>query len=299
MAAVAVAISLDRLTKFYGKQRGVVDLTLEVRTGEVFGFLGPNGAGKTTTIRVLLDLIRATSGRAEALGLDTRRDAVALHRRLSYLPGDLALYEGMTSRELLVYLGNLRGGARLDRIRELADRFDLDLDRPIRTLSKGNKQKVGIVQAFAPEPELFVLDEPTGGLDPLMQQQFNALVRETVAAGRTVLLSSHLLSEVQHVAQRVAILREGRLVALEEVARLHERAVRIFELRFAGPAPREALERVPGVGELTFDGSVARLRLEGSPDPLVRELARHDLVDLVSHEPDLEEVFLSFYSDAP
>jgi ABC-2 type transport system ATP-binding protein len=291
---VPPAIALERLTKFYGKHRGVEDLSLEVPSGEVFGFLGPNGAGKSTTIRILLDLIRPTSGRAELLGHDSR-DAVAVHRRVSYLPGELSLYESMTAREHLEFFGNLRGGHRPERVRDLAERFELDLERPIRSLSKGNKQKVGIVQAFAPEVELLVLDEPTDGLDPLMQHEFLLLARETTAAGSTVFLSSHVLSEVQQIAHRVGIIREGRLVAVEEVTALHGRAVRIFDLRFAGPAPREELERVPGVRELSVNGSTARLRLEGTPDPLVKALARHEVLDLVSHEPDLEDVFLSFY----
>jgi ABC-2 type transport system ATP-binding protein len=289
------AIVLDRLTKLYGRERGVIDLSFAVAQGEIFGYLGPNGAGKTTTIRTLLDLIRPTSGSVRALGLDAQREGVELRRRVGYLPGELALYQKLTARELLSYLGRLRGRVDAEQIRSLADRFELPLDRPIRDLSRGNKQKVGIVQAFAHRPELLVLDEPTSGLDPLMQQTFTELLRETAADGRTVFLSSHVLSEVQHVAHRVAIIRDGRLVAIEDVAALHERAVRHLVVRFASPPPAGAFADVPGVRETSRNGTELALVAEGALDPLVKALARYDVVDLVSREPDLEEVFLAYY----
>lgn len=290
------AIALRDLTKLYGTRRGVTELSLEVDRGECFGYLGPNGAGKSTTIRVLLDLIRPTSGSASVLGLDSRRDAVEIHQRLGYLPGELSLYEKLTAGELLEYFGNLRGGVDRKHVEQLAERFDLELDRPIRSLSRGNKQKVGLVQAFAHRPEVAVLDEPTSGLDPLVQQAFHALVRETVDDGRTVFLSSHVLSEVQHVADRVGIIREGRLVAVEDVGSLRGRAVRELEVRFAHAVPRDEIAAVPGVRGLAVEGPVARLHLEGHPGQLLQVLARHDVVDLLSHEPDLEDVFLSYYT---
>jgi ABC-2 type transport system ATP-binding protein len=289
------AIVLDRLTKSYGRERGVVDLSFTVAEGEIFGYLGPNGAGKTTTIRTLLDLIRPTSGSVRALGLDAQRDGVELRRRLGYLPGELSLYEKLTARELLTYFGRLRGGVDAGHVGSLAHRFELPLDRPIRDLSRGNKQKVGLVQAFAHRPELLVLDEPTSGLDPLMQQTFNELVRATAAQGGTVFLSSHVLSEVQHVADRVGIIRDGRLVAIEDVAALHERAVRHVVVRFASPPPAGAFADVPGVRESSRDGTELRLVVEGALDPVVKALARYEVVDLVSHEPDLEDVFLAYY----
>lgn len=295
---MAPALVLEQLTKFYGRRRGVLDLSLEVRRGEVFGFLGPNGAGKSTTIRLLFDLLRPTSGTATVLGLDSRRDAVEIHRRAGYVPGDPALYPTLTGDELLEYLGALRGGLDRGYAAQLAERLDVELDRPIRSLSHGNRQKVCLLQAFAHRPELLVLDEPTSGLDPLVQQTFNSLVRETAVEGRTVFLSSHALSEVQHVADRVGIIRDGTLVAVEEVGALHGRAVREFELRFSGRAPREALAAVPGVREVTTDGPVTRLLIEGSPDALIKELARHEVVDVISREPDLEDVFLSYYTEA-
>jgi beta-exotoxin I transport system ATP-binding protein len=289
------AIALDGVTKLYGRHRGVLELDLEVRRGECFGFLGPNGAGKSTTIRLLLDLIRPTSGRIAVLGLDSRRESVEIRRRLGYLPGELRLYERLTPLELFEYFGHLRGGSDRRAAVELADRFDLELDRPIRSLSRGNKQKVGLVQAFAPRPELLVLDEPTSGLDPLVQQTFHALVRETVADGRTVFLSSHVLSEVQHSADRVGIVREGRLVAVEEVDSLLGRALRELEVRFAEPVPREALARIPGVQDVEVEGPVLRILVEGSVDAVVKALARHSVLDLSSREPDLEDLFLSYY----
>jgi ABC-2 type transport system ATP-binding protein len=293
---VAPAVVLDRLTKYYGERRGVVELTLEVPRGEVFGFLGPNGAGKSTTIRTLLDLIRPTSGRAEVLGLDSRDGSVEIKRRVGYVPGELELYGRMTGGELLEYFGSLRGG--LDRARAvtLAERFELDLGRPIHALSRGNKQKVALVQAFAHRPELLVLDEPTSGLDPLMQDAFEALAREAVADGATVFLSSHVLSEVQVVADRVAIIREGRLVDLAAVDELRRRALRRFVVRFAAAAPGDELARVPVVRELAVEGDVATFRVDGSPDAVVKALARHEVVELTSTEPDLEEIFLAYYS---
>jgi ABC-2 type transport system ATP-binding protein len=289
------AIVLDRLTNSYGRERGVVDLSFTVAEGEVFGYLGPNGAGKTTTIRTLLDLIRPTSGSVRALGLDAQREGVELRRRLGYLPGELSLYGKLTARELLSYLARIRGHVDAEHVRSLAHRFELPLDRPIRDLSRGNKQKVGLVQAFAHRPELLVLDEPTAGLDPLMQQTFNELLRETAADGRTVFLSSHVLSEVQHVAHRVGIIRDGRLVAIEDVAALHGRAVRHLVVRFAATPPAGAFADVPGVRESSRDGTELRLVAEGALDPVVKALARYEVVDLVSHEPDLEDVFLAYY----
>ena len=211
------AIRTESLVKDYGKTRGLDGLDLEVQTGEVYGFLGPNGAGKSTTIRLLLDLIRPTSGRAEVLGLDPEASGVALRRRLGYLAGDFLVDGRQSGRELLTYLGRLRGGVPKTRIEGLAERLDLDLDRTIKGLSRGNRQKIGVVQAFMHDPELLILDEPTSGLDPFLQQEFAALAREVTAAGRTVFMSSHVMSEVQQTADRVGIIRDGKLVTVERV----------------------------------------------------------------------------------
>lgn len=292
---MTASVRTTGLTKIYARhQEGIVDLDLEVRPGEVFGFLGPNGAGKTTTLRLLLDLIRPTRGRAEVLGRDPRRDGVQVRRRVGYLPGDLALYENLTGGELLHYLAHLRGMPDRVYAGELAERLDLDLTRHIHDLSRGNKQKVGVVQALMHRPELVILDEPTSGLDPLVQQEFHLLVREAAGEGRTVLLSSHVMSEVERMADRVAILRSGRLAVVEEVAALKARALRRLELDFAGPVPRSAFAGVPGLRDLDVSGSTVRCGLTGAVGPLMRVATRFELLNVTSHEPDLEEIFLDY-----
>jgi len=292
------AIRTRGLTKvFRGGPTAVRELDLAVRVGEVFGFLGPNGAGKTTTIRILLDLLRPTSGEAEVLGLDTRGAGVEARRRIGYLPGDLALYPKLTADETLTYLGALRGGVPERAITALSERLGLDLDRPVGTLSHGNRQKVGLVQAFMHEPELLVLDEPTGGLDPLLQQEFHRLVEEAAAAGRTVFLSSHVLSEVERVADRVGIIRGGSLVALEEIAALKQRATRRLDVELARPVDADVFARLPNVREADAERTLLHLVVEGPVDAVVKALAEHEVVSITSHEPDLEEVFLDYYRE--
>ncbi|MDQ6832775.1 MAG: ABC transporter ATP-binding protein [Chloroflexota bacterium] len=289
------AIHLEHLTKVYGKQRGITDVCLEVHAGEVFGYLGPNGAGKTTTIRLVLDLIRPTRGRVQLFGADVGAAGAAIRRRISYLPGELALYDHLTAREFLSYFAHLRGGIDGRVIGVLAERLSLDLSRPIRSLSKGNKQKVGIVQAFMSHPDLLILDEPTDGLDPLVQQEFLRMVREVRAEGRTVFLSSHVLAEVEHVADRVGIIREGQLVMVEAVQTLKERAVHRTEIRFAQPVNRDAFRGLTDVHDLTVDGPTLRCVVTGSMDALVKAAARFEVERITSHEPDLEAVFLAYY----
>jgi ABC-2 type transport system ATP-binding protein len=288
-------VRADRLSKDYGGDRGVVELTFEVTPGEVFGYLGPNGAGKTTTIRLMLDLIRPSAGRVELFGLDVRRDGRAARSRLGYLPGDLRLYERLTAREHLRYFASLRGMHDLGDGEQLAERLELELDRPIKALSKGNRQKVGLVQTLMHRPELAVFDEPTAGLDPLVQQVVYELVRETTADGRTVFVSSHVLSEVQEIADRVALIREGRLELIETVETLRRRALTRIEATFAEAPPAGAFDAIPGVREIDRRGTTVRLTLEGSADPLVKTLARFDVRALDSHEADLEDVFLELY----
>ena len=288
-------IALEGVTKRYRGGVGIEDVTLEVPSGEVFGFLGPNGAGKTTTIRLLLDLIRPDAGRISLFGLDARRDSVAIRRRVGYLPGDLALYERLTARELLTHFSHLRGGPPWASVASLAERFELELDRPIRSLSKGNRQKVGLVQALMGDPELLILDEPTSGLDPLVQQQVHQVIRETAADDRTVFLSSHVLSEVGRIADRVGLIRQGQVMAVKRVDELRGRPVHLVDVRFADDPPSGVLTGVPGVGRVEERGHDVHLELTGSFDPLVHELARHRVADLSIREPDLEELFLSFY----
>ncbi|GAB3812330.1 ABC transporter ATP-binding protein [Micromonospora zhanjiangensis] len=291
------AISTEALVKTYGRNRGLAGLDLRVDTGEVYGFLGPNGAGKSTTIRILLDLIRPTGGRVTVLGVEPRAGGVALRRRIGYLAGDFVVDGRQTARELLGYLANLRGGVPRRRIEELADRLGLDLGRRIKGLSKGNRQKVGVVQAFMHEPELLVLDEPTSGLDPFLQQEFVALVREARAAGQTVFMSSHVMGEVQQTADRVGIVREGRLIAVERVEQLRERAVRQVEIHFEDPVDPGTFAALPGVDEVTVDaGRTLRCRLAGRADALVKAAAGHTVVSLLAEEPDLEELFFTYYA---
>lgn len=292
------AITLTSLTKSYGKARGVIDLDLEVRTGEVFGFLGPNGAGKSTTIRVMLDLIRPTTGKATVLGLDSKTDSLAIRSRVGYLPGELELYEAMTVTEALDYLTDLRGGEGSERRSELIERFEVDSSRKIKDLSTGNKQKVGIIQAFAHNPELLILDEPTSGLDPLMQHQVYELIDEARDEGRTVFLSSHVLPEVERIAERVGIIRQGKLIEVATVDELKERAVRVIDIRFGDTQPSEAsLEKVENVVSVMQRRSLTQVRVEGTMDALIKALAPFEVISLRSHEADLEEVFLNLYRE--
>ena len=292
----AAAIETRGLTKFYGDTRGIEELDLRVEQGEVFGYLGPNGAGKTTTIRLLLDLIRPTRGRAEILGLDAQDRSVETRKLTGYLPGELKPPARSTAIGYLSFLGRLRGGVDRRAVHELAERLELDLGRRLGDLSKGNKQKVGVIAAFMHDPELLILDEPTSGLDPLRQQDVLDLIRERAAAGRTVFLSSHELDQVEHVAQRVGIVRNGSLVAVEAIATLKHRAVRRVEVRLAGPTTDlERLRDVPGVRDVSFSDGVVRLAVEGSMDALVKELARFPVQTLTSEEPELDEIFLSYY----
>jgi ABC-2 type transport system ATP-binding protein len=290
------AIELNGLTKTYGSSRGLIELSLSVERGEVFGYLGPNGAGKSTTIRLLLDLIRPTSGTARVLGMDPRADAVQVHARIGYLAGDFVAPGRQRVGAALRFLAALRGGACADRIDALCDRLELDQDKQISALSKGNRQKVGLVQAFMHEPELLILDEPTSGLDPLAQQIFLDMVAEAAAGGQTVFMSSHIMSEVEAVADRVAIIREGRLVALDTVAGLRTDAVREVEVTFTRPVDTAEFSDLAGVADVHTDGTVLRCQVTGSPDALLRALAGHHVAGLLVTEPALEDLFHSYYT---
>jgi ABC-type multidrug transport system ATPase subunit len=288
-------IETQQLTKSYGKFRGIVDVDLAVNEGEIFGFLGPNGAGKTTTIRILLDLIRPTSGHAKVFGIESSADPVAIHRRLGYLPGEWNLYDRLTGRETITYFANLRGGLDMKYVDELVQRLDLDPSRRFREYSKGNKQKVGLICALQHRPELLILDEPTSGLDPLVQQTFNELLFEGRRVGRTVFLSSHIISEVERTCDRVAIIREGRIVRLDTVEGVRSLAAHEVELRFAAPVPATPFAAIPGVTNLVEEGRALRMLVTGPIAPVVRLAGQHELVDFISREPSLEEVFLSEY----
>ena len=296
-----LAVMTSGLSKSYGPVRALWDVNLEVRRGEIFGFLGPNGSGKTTTIRCLLDLIRPSGGRVRVLGLDPQAEPVAVRARVGYLPGELRLDDNLTADGALRFFNRLRRG-QADRgfIRQLADRLGLDLNTPIKNFSKGNKQKVGVVQALMHRPELLLLDEPTSGLDPLAQQEVLRLIGEARAAGATVFFSSHVLSEVQEVAGRVAILRHGVVVEVAETAELIHRAVRRVRVRFRQPADAAVLSSVPGVKLLGQDdrGDVL-LQASGEMDRLIKALAAFPVSDFETERPSLEEVFLAYYEDEP
>jgi ABC-2 type transport system ATP-binding protein len=291
-------IKTENLTKRYGEQIGVEDLNLDVRTGEIYGFLGPNGAGKTTAIRILLDLIRPTAGRAFVLGFDCQRASMAVRERIGYLPGDLRVYESMHGAAFLDLIDSFRPEKRDAAFRRaLCDRLRLDVTRPIRALSKGNRQKLGIVQALMHRPELLVLDEPTGGLDPLVQETVAELLEDVVRDGRTVFFSSHILSEVERLSEAVAIIREGKIVAVEEIARLKSRSVHVVEVTFAQAPPANAFA-LPGVTELRRDGAMVHLQARDGIDALLKAIARYTVVDLRTEQPSLEDVFLAYYSGA-
>jgi beta-exotoxin I transport system ATP-binding protein len=296
---MTAAIETSGLTKTYETTRAVIDLSLRVDAGQVFGFLGPNGAGKTTTIRMLLALQRPSAGHAAVLGLDSHRDSVEIHRRIGYLPGELELYPHLTGKQHLDWFSRARTTCDASFAHMLVDRFDVTLDRPVQELSKGNRQKIGLVLAFMHRPELVILDEPTSGLDPLMQNEFERLVRETVSEGLTVFLSSHELDEVQRLADRVAIIRSGRLVAADTVEHLRRSAPRRLEAQFRRPVDRSIFTGIDGVTISSSDGDSIALQVTGELAPVLKVIAEHEPVDLVSRPADLEELFLDLYREAP
>ena len=296
---IAPVLRTSGLTKRYGKARGIEDLDLEVAQGEIFGFLGPNGSGKTTTIRLLLDLLHPTRGRAELFGLDSGRDSLAIRRRLGYLPGDVALYEDMTAKELLDLVARIRSVDCEKNQRSLAERLGMDLRARIRACSKGTKQKIAIIQALMHDPELLILDEPTLGLDPLVQREFYQILLEQKAAGRTVFLSSHILTEVERVCDRVGIIREGRLVDVEHVSDLKRKKVRKMELVLARSVTDAdvAQLKMEGVELVGRHGNRMELAVHGNIERLLSILSAMPVEDLVFPEATLEDTFMEFYGD--
>ncbi len=293
----APIIEMERLTKSYGGKRGIVDVSLEVGEGEVFGFLGPNGAGKTTTIRILMALLRADSGSARIAGLDCWEGSIDVKRLIGYVPGEPSLDPNLTGGQILEYFANLRGGVDQAHLRKLVDRFDLDTSRKFRQYSTGNKRKVVLIQAFMHRPRVLILDEPTSGLDPLNQQEFDAIVKEARDEGHTVFLSSHVLSEVEKTCSRIGIIREGRLV---RVGGIHELAdIKRYEITitFTQPVPAEAFARLEGVtsAESLHNGAGVRLAVQGGADAVIKAAARYPVLSLTSVEPSLEDTFLRFY----
>lgn len=295
---MVAAIETSGLTKYYGDSPGIIDLDLDVKIGEVFGFLGPNGAGKSTTIRTLLNFLFATKGSGTVLGLDIVKDSIEIRRRTGYLPGDLAMYEAMTAREFLIYFANLRKVDATTEMDRLADRFDLDLDRKIKDYSTGNRQKVGVVNAFMHTPELYILDEPTAGLDPLMQQEFQELIAEVKADGATVFLSSHILPEVDRIADRVGIVRESRLIAVDSLESFKAQAHQSVTIQFTTPVDAASFASLPSVAsaDTRNNGTVVALTVKGDIDAVVKKAATLDVISISTRADELEEVFLSYYS---
>jgi len=292
---MTAAIHTRGLSKDYGRSRGLFDLDLEVDEGEVLGYLGPNGAGKTTTIRLLMGLIHPTAGSAAVFGLDCFRQAVEIKRHVGYVPGELPQFGGLRGSEIVAYLAGLRGGVDEKLVAQICERFSLDLGQRFREYSRGNKQKLAIVLGFMHRPRLLILDEPTGGLDPLNQQAFYDLCRETRDAGATVFLSSHILSEVEHISDHVGIIRDGRLVKTAKLAELHEIRFRQVEIQFAGPVPESAIRTAAGVDQVQVRDHTVRCVVRGTFEPLMKALCDSEVVNFASHEPSLEEVFLTFY----
>lgn len=295
----AVAIETSGLTKTYtrGARPALDGLNLTVHRGEIFGYLGPNGAGKTTTIKLLLDLIRPTTGSATLLGMNAQRDAVDLHRKIGFMPGELNLWQHYTGRQVIDYLGRVRGGKDETSVKALVQQLDLDLSKTVRSYSSGNRRKIGLVIALMHRPELLILDEPTGGLDPLMQQIFNQMMLDVRAEGRTVFLSSHILSEVQAICDRVGILRDGKLQTVERVTDLTRAQFHWVTVKLRGQAAPALLANVPGVSDVTVDDSALRFKLRGDIDPVLRALSGEYVREIVSQDPSLEEIFLTYYGN--
>jgi ABC-2 type transport system ATP-binding protein len=289
------AILCEALTKDYGPKRALDRLDLEVRAGEIFGYLGSNGAGKTTTIRCLLDLIRPTEGRATVLGLDSRNDSVEVRRRTGYLPGDLRLYPYLTARQLLDYLGRLRGGLPAQRGEELAQRMECDLDQRCGAMSHGQRQKVGVIQALMHDPEVLILDEPTATLDPLMQRTVHDLIRESRDRGATVFVSSHDLPEVALLCDRAGILRQGKLVAMQDVNELAQQGRHVLSIQFLEPVEPNVFERLPGVSQVVSTDHALTITVSGDLDAVVKTAARFRVHNLRSADVDLDEVFRDYY----
>jgi len=299
MSSNNTAIHTKNLTKFYGSFQALHGVDLSVARGEIFGFLGPNGAGKTTTIRCLLDLIHRDGGDVTVLGVDPGADPVAVHSRTGYMPGELHLDESLTGEAMLRYFNELRhGAANWSHVLQLSQRLDLELKRPIRNLSHGNKQKVGIVQALMHKPELIIMDEPTQGLDPMMQQVVLRLLKELQAAGSTVFFSSHIMNEVENIAHRVGIIRDGRMIEVADPKTLGKRSLNRVRVRFRQPVDGAELAKVNGVTLLSQDnGHLVHLQIEGEIDTLIKALAKMPVSDFETERPSLEEAFLAYYDE--
>ncbi len=289
-------IVIDKLEKSYGKVQAVRGISMSVERGEIFGFLGPNGAGKTTTIRCMLDMIRPTAGTVRVLGMDAQRNTLVLHQHIGYLPGDVRLPGQMTGRQVINYFWRLQGREPV-LLDDLVTRFDVEIKRPLKGYSKGMRQKIAIVLAFMCDPEVLILDEPASGLDPLLQRTFNEFLLEEQARGKTIFMSSHIMSDVEKVCQRVAVIRQGELVTVEEVETLREKAGQRVTVDFGDPVTEEELTRIPSVSMVRQTNGHYQFNVSGSMDPLIKALSRHEVIRLHAEEAPLEEVFLKFYEE--
>ena len=296
MATSEPIIVIDQLKKSYGKIQAVNGISMSVEQGEIFGFLGPNGAGKTTTIRCMLDVIRPTRGTIRVLGLDAQRDKLALHHYIGYLPGDVHLPGQMTGKQIINYFSRLQGSEPV-LLKDLVARFDVEMKRPLKGYSKGMRQKIGIVLAFMCDPQVLILDEPTSGLDPLLQKVFNEFLLEGQARGKTIFMSSHIMSEVEKVCHRIAVIRKGELVTVEEVEVLREKAGQRVIVEFGDTVTKEELAGIAGVIDVTKNNRAYHLDVGGSMDPLIKSFSRHEVLRMQAEEAPLEEVFLKFYEE--
>ncbi|HAE82854.1 MAG TPA: hypothetical protein DCK85_05655 [Ktedonobacter sp.] len=297
MTTQAPVIEITQLRKTYGSIQAVKGISMSVEQGEIFGFLGPNGAGKTTTIRCMLDVIRPTAGSIRVLGLDAQHDTMALHQCIGYLPGDVRLPGDMTGRQVINYFSRLQGREPV-LLAKLVQRFDVELKRPLRSYSKGMRQKIGVVLAFMCDPNVLILDEPTSGLDPLLQRTFNEFLLEEQARGKTIFMSSHIMSDVEKVCQRVAVIRQGELVTVEKVETLRQKAGQRITVEFGDQVTAEDLARIPGVSNVGTTNGAYHFNIGGSMDPLIKALSQHEVIRLQAEEAPLEEVFLKFYEES-
>ena len=290
-------VKVSNLTKFYGKTKGIEKVSFEIHEGEIYGLMGPNGAGKTTTLRSMLNLISSDSGKTNILGKDVNELSSKEISHISYLPGEFEMYSNLTGKQYLTYISNLRN-AKTNNIHLLSDQLDLDLNKKINALSKGNKQKIGIVQAFMNSPKLAILDEPTSGLDPLKQQEFQNIVKEQNKKGCSVLLSSHILNEIEDLCEKVGIIKDGTLIASEQISALKNKTIKKYEVTFENPPSKNKLSEIKGIYDLKIKDEIATFTIKGNIDDMIKTISKFTVINLRILEPDLEEIFLTYYHKA-
>ncbi len=290
-------VKVSNLTKFYGKTKGIEKVSFEIHEGEIYGLMGPNGAGKTTTLRSMLNLISSDSGKTNILGKDVNELSSKEIRNISYLPGEFEMYSNLTGKQYLTYISNLRN-AKTNNIHLLSDQLDLDLNKKINALSKGNKQKIGIVQAFMNSPKLAILDEPTSGLDPLKQQEFQNIVKEQNKKGCSVLLSSHILKEIEDLCEKVGIIKDGTLIASEQISALKNKTIKKYEVTFENPPSINKLSEIKGIYDLKIKDEIVTFTIKGNIDDMIKTISKFTVINLRILEPDLEEIFLTYYHKA-